>query len=75
MRYLLLYCLFLGGCSKKFIQKTQEIGASASPGEKIDVLYITDESQKYDIYGPLLWFTIIVTSVMLLAISSMFYKK
>ena len=75
MRYIGLCFLFCSGCVKKFIQKPQEIGEKASPEQKNNVLYISDELQKLDIDGPLLWFSIIIGSVMLLALSSKLFKN
>lgn len=74
MKYILFFCLFFVGCSKKFIQKPQKIADFASPETKNNVLYISDELQKYDIYGPLLWFALIIATVMLLAFSSLLFK-
>jgi hypothetical protein len=75
MKYILLICLLLGGCIKKIIQKPQEIAEKASPEQENNVLYISDELQKLDVYGPLLWFSIIIGSVMLLALSSKLFKN
>lgn len=75
MKYILLICLFFSGCVKKIIQKPQEIAEKASPEQKNNVLYISDELQKLDVYGPLLWFSIIIGSVMLLALSSKLFKN
>lgn len=75
MRYIGLCFLLFSGCVKKFIQKPQEIAEKASPGQENNVLYISDELQKLDVYGPLLWFSIIIGSVMLLALSSKLFKN
>ena len=75
MKYFVLLFLILVGCTKKFIQKPQEIAEKASPGQENNVLYISDELQKLDVYGPLLWFSIIIGSVMLLALSSKLFKN
>jgi len=75
MKYFVLLFLLLGGCTKKIIQKPQEIAEKASPGQENNVLYISDELQKLDVYGPLLWFSIIIGSVMLLALSSKLFKN
>ena len=75
MRYCILLYILLSGCTKKFIQKPQEIAEKASPGQENNVLYISDELQKLDVYGPLLWFSIIIGSVMLLALSSKLFKN
>ena len=75
MKYFVLLFLLLGGCTKKFIQKPQEIAQKASPAQENNVLYISDELQKLDVYGPLLWFSIIIGSVMLLALSSKLFKN
>ena len=75
MKYCMLLFLLLGGCTKKIIQKPQEIAQKASPGQENNVLYISDELQKLDVYGPLLWFSIIIGSVMLLALSSKLFKN
>ena len=75
MKYCMLLFLILCGCTKKFIQKPQEIAEKASPEQENNVLYISDELQKLDVYGPLLWFSIIIGSVMLLALSSKLFKN
>lgn len=75
MKYFMLLFLLLSGCTKKIIQKPQEIAQKASPGQENNVLYISDELQKLDVYGPLLWFSIIIGSVMLLALSSKLFKN
>jgi len=75
MKYFVLLFLILGGCVKKIIQKPQEIAQKASPAQENNVLYISDELQKLDVYGPLLWFSIIIGSVMLLALSSKLFKN
>lgn len=75
MKYIIFCFLFLGSCTKKFIQKPQEIAGKASLQQENNVLYITDELQKLDVYGPLLWFSIIIGSVMLLALSSKLFKN
>ena len=75
MKYFVLLFLILGGCTKKIIQKPQEIAEKASPEQENNVLYISDELQKLDVYGPLLWFSIIIGSVMLLALSSKLFKN
>lgn len=75
MKYILLICLLFSSCTKKIIQKPQEIAKKASPEQENNVLYISDELQKLDVYGPLLWFSIIIGSVMLLALSSKLFKN
>jgi hypothetical protein len=75
MKYFMLLFLLFGGCTKKIIQKPQEIAEKASPEQENNVLYISNELQKLDVYEPLLWFLIIIGSVMLLALSSMLFKK
>ena len=75
MRYIYLSFLLFSGCIRKIIQKPQEIEGKASPAQENNVSYISDEFQKLDVYGPLLWFSIIIGSVMLLALSSKLIKK
>jgi len=75
MKYIYLFFLLFSGCVKKIIQKPQEIAEKASPLQENNVSYISDELQKLDVYGPLLWFSIIIGSVMLLALSSKLIKK
>jgi hypothetical protein len=75
MRYFILLFILLGGCVRKIIQKPQENTELSSPDNENNVLYISNELQKLDVYGPLLWFLIIIGSVMLLALSSILFKK
>ena len=75
MKYCMLLFLLLCGCTKKFIQKPQEIAQKASPGQENNVLYITNELQKHDLQGPLFWFSIVLIIVMLLTYSCSILKN
>jgi hypothetical protein len=72
-----LYIIFLlfCSCSPKFIQKNKENAILPSPEGENNVLYITNEVQKYDIYNPLIWAGLIIALVMLLTFSSLIIKK
>ena len=72
-----LYIIFLlfCSCSPKLIQKSKKNTISPSPESENNVLHITNEVQKYDIYNPLIWAGLIITLVMLLTFSSLIFKK
>jgi hypothetical protein len=72
-----LYIIFLlfCSCSPKFIQKSKKNTISPSPEGENNVLHITNEVQKYDIYNPLIWVGLIIALVMLLTFSSLIFKK
>ena len=60
---------------QKIVQKPQEYAGSISPEQENNVLFVSDELQKLDFNGPLVWFSIIIGLVMLLAFSSSFFSK
>lgn len=60
---------------QKIVQKPQEYADSSSPEQENNVLFISEELQKLDFNGPLIWFSIIVGLVMLLTFSSSLFNK
>lgn len=72
-----LYIIFLlfCSCSPKLIQESKKNIISPSPESENNVLHITNEVQKYDVYNPLIWAGLIITLVMLLTFSSLIFKK
>ena len=73
-KFMIIFLLF-SSCSRKFIQKNKESIVSVSPEAENNVLHITNEAQKYDVYNPLIWSGLIITLVMLLTFSSFIFKN